>query len=115
MHHEDEDKITKEEIVHVCRNIDNSGIEIRETDKNLEFMEKFDLIQDDLKDYIHEIEIIDYRDGPLTDDKPAYKHPLWVFIKQLGDIRVTVYIKLKTINHRKKIIVYSFHQEGLHG
>ena len=114
----DEDKLTIQEVVDICQTTRNDNIEIRDDNllntKTTDFMDKYEFLEDDIRDEIHRLEIKDYHSGPLEDKNTHNKHPVWVFMKTLNRIKVLVYIKIKIINHKRKIILYSFHEEGLH-
>lgn len=111
-----EDKITLNEVLKICRTVKDENIEIN-TDpiirpKNFEFMQKYDLNGADIRLIIRNLQIEDYREGPVEDDNPKFKHPFWIFIKYVNDIKVVVYVKIKIFNHKKKINVFSIHEEG---
>ena len=106
------------EVILICNNAKDEWIEIRrsniENTKTIEFMVNNNLTEKDIFNEIRNLTQTDYHSGPLEDKNSFNKHPLWVFIKQIGNLQIKVYIKIKIINHKKKIIVYSFHEEGLH-
>ena len=114
----DKENLSLDEVINVCKTILAKNIEIRKDNlinhKTSNFMEKYDFFEEDVKREIKNLTKYDYHQGPLKDRNVNNKHPLWVFIKHIGTIKVVVYIKIKIINHRRKIIVYSFHEEGLH-
>ena len=115
---EDEDNISLEEVISICSKTRNNEIEIKHDNllnkKTADFIEKNGLTLEYIKDEIRQLKKEDYHSGPLEDKNPLNKHPLWVFIKHIKSVVVLVYIKIKIINHKKKIIVYSFHEEGMH-
>ena len=117
---EDEDNLTIEDVVSVCKNASNETIEIKRTNpfnsKTSDFLEKYELSFDDIVWIVKRIKSCDYHSGPLPDYNPNNKHPLWVFIKDIliKNVRIYIYIKIKIIDHRRKIIVYSLHEEGIH-
>ena len=111
-----EDNLSLEEVLEICRSVKKENIEI-DTDpitrpKNVAFLDKYVLSVEDVRQIIRNLELIDYVKGPVEDYNPKFKHPFWVFIKDLKKLKVVVYIKLKIFNHKKKINVFSIHEEG---
>lgn len=111
-----EDNLSLEEVLKICHTVKEENIEIN-TDpisrpKNLEFQRKFNLKKSDIRLIIRNLKPEDYSEGPVEDDNPKYKHPFWIFIKYVNDIKVVVYIKIKIFNHKRKINVFSIHEEG---
>ena len=117
---EHEDNLTIDEVISICRLAKSETIELHKHNplntKTRDFIEKYNLTENKIVKIINNLVSEDYHSGPLQDYNPNNKHPLWVFIKQIGitNIKIGVYIKIKIINHRKKIIIYSLHEEGLH-
>lgn len=117
---ENEDNLTINDVVSICSTAKHESIEFRIFDsfncKTIDFVSKYGLSRDNVVQIINNLSPEDYHSGPLTDRNSNNKHPLWVFIKEIGimNVRITVYIKIKIINHRRKIIIYSLHEEGLH-
>ena len=117
---EDEDNLTLEEVISICKNTKDEFIELKSENlsynKTIEFIYKYKLDVAFIQNQIHQLQENDYHSGPLEDFNPNNKHPLWVFIKNIEIINVIVlvYIKIKIIDHKRKIIVYSFHEEGMH-
>ena len=115
---EDSEVVTLDEVISICQKVKDENIEIRrsnlENTKTIEFMANNSLIDKDIFAEIRKLTKDDYHSGPLQDKNLLNKHPLWVFIKQIQKVKVLVYIKIKIINHKRKVIVYSFHEEGLH-
>lgn len=117
---ENEDNLTINDVVSICSTAKHEAIEFRIFDsfnsKTTDFVNKYGLTGDNVVKIINNLSSEDYHSGPLIDRNSNNKHPLWVFIKEIGikNIRITVYIKIKIINHRRKIIIYSLHEEGLH-
>ena len=115
---EDEDNISLEEVITICNKADYSRIEIKDDNlintKTQEFMFAYNLDGQRIRREIKNLKIEDYHSGPLQDKNPKKKHALWVFLKYIEGIAIRIYIKIKIINHKTKIIVYSFHEEGLH-
>lgn len=111
-----EDNLSLYEVLEICRIVKEENIEI-DTDpitrpKNAEFLDKYALSVEDVRKIIRNLSIIDYIEGPVEDYNPKFKHPFWIFIKNLNNIKAVVYIKLKIFNHKKKINVFSIHEEG---
>jgi len=117
---ENEDNLTIDEVISICNNAKLESIEFRVFNsfntKTEEFLKTYCLNRRDAAEIINGLIVEDYHSGPLPDYNPNNKHPLWVFIKEIGiaNIRIVIYIKIKIINHKKKIIIYSLHEEGLH-
>ena len=117
---EDEDNLTIEEVIFICNKAPKDNIELKKNNpfnsKTNNFMEKYSIDPDQVVSIINGIKLDDYHSGPLQDYNPNNKHPLWVFIKQIvaKNIKIYIYIKIKIINHKRKIIVYSLHEEGMH-
>ena len=113
-----EDNIPLNEVIRICNTIKYSNIEIAkdpiERPKTAEFIAKYELLDDDIKDIIHNLKIDDYHSGPDEDDNPKYKKPVWIFIKYVDSIQVKIYIKIKIINKKRKVFVFSIHEEGQH-
>ena len=114
----DEDNISLEEVISICNTIKCTSIEIKDNNilntKTQEFMVKYDLDERRIRFEVKKLKKEDYHSGPLEDKNTRNKHPLWVFLKYIEGVPVKIYIKIKIINHKRKIIVYSFHEEGLH-
>ncbi|MDD2493493.1 MAG: hypothetical protein WC108_08470 [Bacteroidales bacterium] len=108
-----DDNITKEVVVTVCHHIREENVEIIRRDKNEEFLNKYEYTRWDVQKVLNNLKIADYRAGPEKDRKENLKHPVWIFSKHLDGIKVDIYIKIKVINRKRKIIVLSFHEEGL--
>ena len=115
---EDEDNISLEEVISICNKIKKDRLEIREDNignlKTKEFLWKYGFNESRVYDEIRNLKIEDYHAGPVEDKNPHNKHSLWIFLKYIEGIPVQIYIKIKIINHKTKIIVYSFHEEGLY-
>ena len=104
----DPDNLTIDELIQVLKKIDYEHIQVIDRDKNKEFRNKYGLSITDTKDMIKQLKIEDLYKGPVEDDNPNRKHPVWIFIKNINLIRC--YIKMKVINKCKVIIVISFHE-----
>ena len=115
---ETEDRLSVQEVVNLCNTINDDNIEINldpiERPKNVEFVANYGLTSDDLKDIVHGISVNDYVKGPVLDNNPIYKRPVWIFIEYVNNIRVEVYLKIKITNHKKKVYVLSIHEEGIY-
>ena len=111
-----EDNLTIEEVLEICKTIKEENIEVDVNPltrpKNATFMYKYHLKREDVRQLIRELTSDDYVEGPIEDNNPNYKHPFWVFIKYIDRIAVKVYIKIKIFNHKRKINVFSIHEEG---
>ena len=111
-----EDNLSLEEVLEICRKAEYNNIEVLYNDvlrpKTFEFLTKYDFDIATVKQIIKNLTKEDYQKGPVEDYNPNYKHPFWIFTKHLESIDVEVYIKIKIINHKRKIIVFSFHKEG---
>lgn len=111
-----EDNISKEEVISICKNTKDSMIEINddpdERPKSAAFIEKYELLHEDIKKMIHSLEVENYYRGPTEDRDPNRKHPFWEFITTYNGIPVEIYIKIKIFNHKRKIMVFSVHKEG---
>ena len=112
-----EDSLTLEEVVEICTTISNENIEISKGSirpKTEEFLDKFKLTDEDVCEVIKSLEKEDYFAGPIADRNPKYAHPFWIFIKYVDLVKVRVYIKIKIVNHKRKINVFSIHEEGVY-
>ena len=113
-----EDNLSLEDVINLCQKIDKKNIDVLLDPlirpKTVNFLAKYKISIDYMKEIIKSISKEDYCKGPVSDSNPKYKHPFWIFIKYLGDIKINVYIKIKIINHHRKIIVFSFHEEGVY-
>lgn len=111
------DNMSLDEVIDLCQNINDTNIEVAsdpcQRPKNFEFMCKFEYTDDDVRDIIHSLTKNDYYRGPTPDHIRELEHPFWEFIKSIDRINVSVYIKIKIINHHRKIIVFSVHEEGV--
>lgn len=108
-----EDNLTLEEVLEICKTIKEKNIEINiNRPKNLGFIQKFNLNANDVIRIVRDLNKEDYSAGPVEDTNPNFKHPFWIFIKYVNDIKVVVYIKIKIFNHKRKINVFSIHEEG---
>ncbi|MBR4377514.1 MAG: type II toxin-antitoxin system MqsR family toxin [Bacilli bacterium] len=111
-----DDCLTLSEVLRVCRNIKNTNIEIMRDNlirpKTVEFLENYEIDDDRVKEIIKNLDKEDYYQGPVEDINPKFAHPFWIFIKKISNLRIKVYIKIKIINHKRKIIVFSIHEEG---
>lgn len=105
----DIDHISLKQLLTILKDIDDKHIEILNRDKNFEFQYKYDLSKDQIVHEIKNLTINDYIDGPVQDDNPDRKHPLWIFKKYVQ--KVYCYIKLKLINKGRIVIVVSFHED----
>lgn len=112
---EEDDVVDLSEAIRLCKNIKNERIEIdNDYYKNIEFFTDYGYDADEVKKVIHSLTEKDYHEGPVADRNPEFKHPFWIFIKYIDDIKTLVYIKLKFVNHKLKINVFRFHKEGMH-
>ena len=111
-----EDNLSLEEVLEICKSIKEENIEVDlnpiTRPKNVAFMYKYRLKREDVRAMIRELASDDYVEGPIEDENPNFKHPFWVFIKYINKIPVKVYIKIKIFNHKRKINVFSIHEEG---
>lgn len=116
----EEDNLTIEEVVLICNEALEESIEIKESNpfnsKTGDFIDKYGISPNQIVSIINGLNVDDYHSGPLQDYNKNNKHPLWVFIKEthIKNIQIYIYIKIKIINHKRKIIVYSLHEEGMH-
>mgnify|MGYP003323298371 CR=1 FL=1 len=112
----DKDEVTDiSEVIRICERISNERIEINQDYyKNLIFSTDYGYTPDDMREVIHSLTKFDLYKGPEKDRNPNYKHPFWIFIKYLPDIDCNVYIKLKIVNHKLKVNVFRFHEEGMY-
>ena len=111
-----EDNLSLEEVLEICENIRNENVEIIKDNlirpKTVEFLEKYEIDDDYVKDIVRSLNRNDYYQGPVEDTNLKYVHPFWIFIKLINKLEIKVYIKIKIINHKRKIIVFSIHEEG---
>ena len=104
----DPDNLTIDELIQVIKDLDYEHIQVIDRDKNKEFRDKYGISMTDAKDIIKCLKKEDLHEGPVDDDNPERKHPIWIFIKIINSIRC--YIKIKAINKCKVIIVISLHE-----
>lgn len=112
----EEDNISLDEVIEICKSTKDCFIEINDDPiqrpKTCRFIEKYELLHQDIKEIIHSLEKADYYRGPTKDRDLNRNHPFWEFIKVVNNIKVRVYIKIKIFNHKRKIMVFSIHEEG---
>lgn len=106
----DIDHLSLKELLFILQNTKEDNIQIVQRGKNLLFQSKYCITESILKNEIRSLNQSDYYDGPLVDDHPNRKHPLWVFKKYVQNIYC--YIKVKIINHGRIVIVISFHEDN---
>ena len=106
------------EAITICKSVSNNNIEIMKDPltrpKTSDFINKYEVMDDDIREIIHSLSIEDFYRGPTPDRNPRFKHPVWEFIKYIDSIRVKIYLKIKIVNHKRKVIVFSIHEEGLY-
>lgn len=111
-----EDNISIDEVISICKNRKNTKIEINDDPlqrpKSAAFIEKYELLQEDIKEIIHSLEKTNYYRGPTEDRYRKKMHPFWEFITTYKGIPVRIYIKIKIFNHKRNIMVFSIHKEG---
>ena len=78
-------------------------------EKNLEFIHKYGLIIDDIKEIMLNLEINDYYKGP-EEDEAGYEGEVWIFTPKFQDIRL--YIKIR-IKNNILIVCISIHEYGV--
>ncbi len=114
----EEDNISIDEVIQICKSVKFENIEIKDDNilnqKTSDFMAEHSFTPDDVRREIKKLTVRDYHAGPCEDKNSFNNHPVWIFIKNINRVKILVYIKIKIINHKRKIIVYSFHEEGLH-
>ena len=101
--------LTIEDVIRIIQDADDSHIEIIQRFKNLAFIIDYKLELDVIKEFIRKLETTDLVVGPIDDDNPNRKHPVWIF-KKYG-FGVMCYIKLKIINKNRTVIVISLHED----
>ena len=73
-------------------------------------MHKYDLDDYDVKDIVKSLTKNDLIKGPIYDhNNEKYKYPCWIFLKHIRHLKIMVYIKLKVINHKTKVLIYKIH------
>lgn len=90
---------------------DNNGDKfiIVRRNKNLEFMRKYGLNNEDIKDIIRELSVDDCFEGPEEDRNPQYDGWIFIFNPIFEDIRL--YIKIR-IESDEKSVCLSVHEFG---
>ena len=115
---EKEDDLSLDEVLSLCQKIDKKNIDVILDPiirpKTFNFIAKYMSSTEFIKEIIKSLAKEDYNKGPVEDLNPNYKHPFWIFIKYLNKYEINVYIKIKIINHHRKIIVFSLHEEGVY-
>lgn len=102
------DELSLEQLIKLLKNMTDEQIELIDRDKNVDFRLKHNISLTEEKEIIRHLDKKDYRQGPIDDDNPNRKHPLWIFIKEIK--KINCYIKLKIINKCKVAIIISFHE-----
>ena len=102
------DKITIDELITLIGKLKQEQFDFVNRDKNIDFLEKHNLSIENEIEAIKQLNKHDLKEGPVEDDNPNRKHPVWIFIKKIWNIEC--YIKIKVINHCRVIIVISFHE-----
>ena len=111
---EEKDNLTIEEVIEIIKNISYERMEIYRDPfyaiENLEFMAKYGFEEDDVKMIVKELTAKDLIKGPVDDyNSEKFMHPCWIFLTFIKSIKVKVYIKIKIINHKTKVLVYKIH------
>ena len=103
---EEKENLTIEEVIKIIEKISYEKMEIYKNPfyaiENIEFMHKYDLVKSLTKN--------DLIKGPVNDhNNEKYKYPCWIFLKHVRHLKIMVYIKLKVINHKTKVLIYKIH------
>lgn len=78
--------------------------------KNREFMLKYSLLINDIKNIILNLEIDDYYKGPEKDEA-GYEGEIWIFTPMFREIKL--YIKIRLSNN-KLVVCISMHEYGIY-
>lgn len=105
----DIDNISLFDLLVLLYKVPDERFEIIDREKNFEFRTRYNILVSDLYQVIRELTIDDYVKGPVPDDNPNRKHPVWIFKKKVFGYKC--YIKIKLINEGRKVIVISFHKD----
>lgn len=111
---EEKENLTIEEVIELIRKINYERMEIYMDEfygiENLDFMEKYDLDDLDVKNIVKELTADDLIKGPVDDyNSDKFIYPCWIFLKFVKGLKIKVYIKLKILNHRTKVLIYKIH------
>lgn len=83
---------------------------IASRDKNRDFMLKYGLLINDIKNIILNIEIDDYYKGPEKDEA-GFDGEVWIFTPNFQDIKL--YVKLRLSNNIL-VVCISIHEYGIY-
>ena len=90
-----EDDLTLDQVLKICKKVKDENIEVIANPiirpKTYEFLQKYDLDINDVRQIIRNLSEIDYLKGPVSDDNSTYKHSFWIFIKYVNEIRINAY------------------------
>lgn len=101
--------LTIDDVISIIKKAEDNSIQIVRRDKNDLFIYAKHIDETAIKLFLKLLTASDLVAGPLEDDDPNRKHPIWIFKKKgFGCI---CYIKLKIINKNRTIIVISFHED----
>lgn len=106
----DVDSLTIDEVIDIVSHSSDEQIQILlNREKNEQFLSYNNITTADAKDFIRSLNKSDLDKGPVPDDNPERKHPVWIFKKNGFGHRC--YIKIKIINKGKVTIVISLHED----
>lgn len=80
-----------------------------ERKKNIEFLRKYGLLIEDIKDIILNLTPQDCIEGPENDHNTKYEGQIWKF-RNSTYLDVTVYIKIR-YNPPEEVVCISFHED----
>jgi len=111
---EEKENLTIEEVIKIIEKISYEKMEIYKDPfyaiESLEFMDKYGLYEQDVKDIVKTLTEKDLIKGPVDDyNNERFKHPCWIFLKYVKGLKVKVYIKLKILNHKTRLLIYKIH------
>ncbi len=100
--------LTIGDVIKIIKKADDSEIVIVRRHKNILFITDKKITWPDARSFIRSLSANDLIAGPIPDDDPSLKYPVWIFKKE--GFGCTCYIKLKVI-HKKVVLVISLHKD----
>ena len=105
------ENITLKDLIQKMKSLDDEHIQISDYYKTYEFMLFNNITVYDAKEFIRGLNENDYVSGPIPDDNPNRRYPVWVFKKE--GFGFLCYIKVKLINQGRVLILISFHEDEI--
>lgn len=100
--------LTIDDVLNIIEKAEDSDIVIVRRHKNILFITDKKIAWSDARSFIRSLCRDDLIAGPIPDDDPSLKYPVWIFKKE--GFGCVCYVKLKVI-HKKVILVISLHED----